>query len=311
MVEVYQFNRKLGVEVESWQKDYLEGRQVFLDEVLDHEHRYRVVARSFFEFERELQEICLEYMFFSYSSVQKMEQFQRIEVKVVSLLSAIRGYHDQRQRLSKASCSARSTGALDEPFSEAYDQCFEYRLLEKVRNIVQHQDSLLISPSFNVRNDLAYGQRDGLRHQLFLSIWREKLLEYPHALKKNLRKEIENLDVDSFDFVHCCRVYGENFESAHKIVRDILSDEVNWSAGIMGWFFDKLRPFVSTKQLRSIELIGFEKGRGGFRDKKFISEGVLSNLKEILSESYFPNNYSVSYCSNEVSDKVGRHSRLK
>lgn len=311
MEEVYHFNRKLKIEVELWQKVCLEGGNRFLEEVLEHEHRYRVVARSFFEFERELQEICLEYMFFSYTAVQKMEQIQRIEVKVISLLSAIRGYHDQRPRLSKASCSASTRSALDEPFSEAYRQSFEYRLLEKVRNIVQHQDSLLVSPSFSVHNDLVNGQRDGLRHRLFLTIRKEKLLEYSQKLNKDLRREVKDLDVDSFDFLHCCRVYGEYFEDAHKAARKILSDEVIWSTGVLEWFFEKLRPFAPTGRSQAIEHISFMRQDGAIHDGDFISEGLLSRLKEVLSEVYFPNNYSVSYCSSEVSNKVGRYPKFR
>jgi hypothetical protein len=110
--------------------------------VLGIEEKLNLVLENYAEFEQELQTLTLRHILFhddDWSSV--IGELQTINRRLTNFLSACRLYVDQIKHdfnelyIGQARPRDQLTGA----FSAEYDGCFGYRVLEALRNHVQHR----------------------------------------------------------------------------------------------------------------------------------------------------------------------------
>lgn len=107
---------------------------------------FSAVARTAFEFERFLLTSALEKVFeresFDTLSGAKFhfnELTSAANIHLLTFLSAVRAYHDQRSSILSSSCFPREVVVeISKVFSAAFDESFDYRLMEALRNYAQH-----------------------------------------------------------------------------------------------------------------------------------------------------------------------------
>lgn len=114
----------------------------FVHAVTDIERPFDLVIRSYIEFEKSLSNSAINHMIRLIDDrIVFLHEMQEHLMRLATLLTTCRMYLDQTDKSLKS--APLNTLELATPFSQAksrqYDESFSYRLLEALRNFVQHQ----------------------------------------------------------------------------------------------------------------------------------------------------------------------------
>ncbi|MCT4684886.1 MAG: hypothetical protein N4A39_14270 [Roseicyclus sp.] len=172
------------------------------------------------DLEKRMAEVVFDYNYGLSREWSEGVSLNRISIAFISLLNLITSYHDQAKRICGdfGDVSIDHASEIKPIYSSQYDGHFEYRLVEKLRNIVQHGHREIVEVWFNVsRSDL-----DNIlqTRTVRLKVRRENLLSHRSHLKSRLATEVDQAEWDSVDLKWCFRRYIELLVMCHK---DVLS----------------------------------------------------------------------------------------
>lgn len=188
--------------------------KICLNSALALEENYDLLLSNYREFELEVLSASLTDMIsFSHDYEDFFEIRTSINRRALNLLSATRRYLDQYSKhLKKVGANPAEAKAV---CSKAYDDFFEYRFMEALRNHVQHEGLAVHSVT---------------KGGSWLPPHDPKLLQFsikPYALKADLegtefKKSILRESPDKVDLIYAARVHVGGISSVHKKVRELI-----------------------------------------------------------------------------------------
>jgi len=149
--------------------------------------------------------------------------------RIVNLLTSTKLYIDQIQQHVKA-CIYNDSNIETKVkgyFSTEYDDKFEYRFMEALRNYVQHRGLAVHSTSMGGKL-IPYEERDGI--EFITSLYTHKSeVESDKAFKKKVSQEMP----EKVNLMYAARVYVGSISKAHSDIRKLLKKESEKSRNLI------------------------------------------------------------------------------
>ena len=195
---------------------------------LELEEKYHLVIENYEEFEREIFALTLAYMVRNNLTWSSMSDARLLlSRRIVNLLATCRLYVDQAKHSVSSSqlggCTLEQAEAL---FSEQYDKIAGYRIMEALRNHIQHR-SLAIS-GISYPGHIESGTTDeplwSFRLDLKLDI---KVLREDESFKIEILEELESLPPTQNDIILFIRQYVEGLGHAQNQLRKLIEPAVD------------------------------------------------------------------------------------
>lgn len=204
---------------------------VNISAMLEIERLFSLCASSYFDFEKLILEVALEYSTGRYS-YDGMEDFfedfhSRLNLIIVTFLNCYKAYYDQSIRHS-ANIKFGSVEIVDlvrREFSKSFDSCFEYRVCDALRNHSQHHSLPVDGSSFGSRwqqenDDLVAGVPSRGRITLSPYFDKSSLVEN-HHLRAKTRNELFDASFDTIDTKMLLRGFIAELARCHTQLRGI------------------------------------------------------------------------------------------
>lgn len=204
--------------------DFEEARQKknVVVELLSLEERFNILLENYAEFERELLDLTLdEALSFGGEWNTSIDKLHVVNRRLVNLLTTCKLYLDQLQHsLSDLVGNDHDvTTAVKKKTSEAYDSRFGYRVMEALRNHVQHRGLPVHTISFQGKwNE----DRSIRRHRTTITLDPQRLADDP-KFKKSVFREMQQKS-EELNLKPLARDYLSGIISVHLHVREQLSD---------------------------------------------------------------------------------------
>ena len=222
--------------------------QVVLLNALAIEEKYEILISNFIDFERTAVNLALTDAIRDIAThVEMFENRVALNTRLVNLLSAARLYLDQLpQHLTGAASTELSEQKkqLKSKCSQEYDEHFEYRFMEALRNHVQHRGTPVHLTTYQSEWKSVETDRY-MEFSIRVTATRERLSE-DDTFKKGVLEEMP----DDVDLAHALRRYVESISNIHCFARSVIQNDVEAARA----FIESLRGRYS--QLYSESLVG-------------------------------------------------------
>lgn len=187
-----------------------------LSEILSFEEKYELLLSNYMELEKECLLISAQNMVYEDNEYMNFFDIKLLfNQRVVNLLTTSRLYIDQLSQHIKA-CNLDID--IKSFFSYEYDNNFEYRFMEALRNYVQHRGLAVHFTS--IGTNWTSLDDDG-EMQFKTRVYTKKAeVDKDSAFKKSVAKEMP----DKVDIIYASRSYIESISKVHSNIRKILTD---------------------------------------------------------------------------------------
>lgn len=204
-------------EIDLSQEEYqnIKLAKTCLSELFSFEEKYELLLSNYLELEQECLSISSESMINRNHGYREFYEIQSLfNQRVVNLLTTSRLYLDQIEQHIKFCNKDLEVKKL---FSEEYDNNFEYRFMEALRNYVQHR-GLAIHSSTLYSGWIGSDDEKEMEFNTF--IFTNKLeVSKDKAFKKAVAEEMP----DKVNIIFSARSYVESLSKVHCELRDKLS----------------------------------------------------------------------------------------
>lgn len=284
-------------QIEEARKNLLEA--LFLEEKLD------FVIENYYEYETELLDIASRMMVFHNEDYFSRSQDRNIiSRRVANLLSACRMYLDQSVHHigNIYGKDSKEIEIIKAQKSFHYDQSLAYRVMEALRNYVQHRGFPIQSVQFSYRR---VDKVDDIQvlHTVAPLI-KISVLGDDKKFKRSVLKELKSTkNDDEFDIRPFIRDYVECIGTIHERTRELIG------SGLIGW--EELLENASRKfqeefdlddALASFTIIA--KDEDHWQERKGVyREVIVERRKTFEKKNRSFNNLHKAYVSNEVRRK--------
>jgi hypothetical protein len=215
------------VEISSEDFDLLKTARTHLFEALSIEEKLNLVLENYAEFEQELFNCSVNNMLFQdddwSSSVNEIHVANR---RIINLLTTGRLYIDQVSHNIRSIYGADSEQekVFKKQTSQEYDSDFPgYRVMEAMRNYVQHRELPIRGLSKNMRR-IEKESEVFMKRTITLSIDINTLSE-DKKFKKQILTELQSLG-ESVEFTPLVRQYLGSIGKIHLKIRELLSSDL-------------------------------------------------------------------------------------
>ncbi|MBZ9884713.1 hypothetical protein LB535_20405 [Mesorhizobium sp. CA10] len=227
----------------------------------DAEELYLVCVYNYEDYERHLLTSALDDMIFSKDQHSEfLSIIGRTHQRLANFLTSCRAYLDQIQTLADRVCT-KSTGADDrirELASAWYDRSLSYRLMEALRNFVQHR-------GFGVHG-LALGRRwvakgDDIKHRAHHWVQPNVSpvrLSESGSFKRSVLDEIVHLK--SVDLNPHVREYMRAISEVQALFRTETANDIREAEQPVRWALDKYRAESSDGKTIGASAVAYEGG---------------------------------------------------
>lgn len=196
--------------------EQLKQAKNYLSEILSFEEKYELLLSNYMELEKECLLISAQNMVYEDNEYMNFFDIKLLfNQRVVNLLTTSRLYIDQLSQHIKA-CNLDID--IKSFFSYEYDNNFEYRFMEALRNYVQHRGLAVHFTS--IGTNWTSLDDDG-EMQFKTRVYTKKAeVDKDSAFKKSVAKEMP----DKVDIIYASRSYIESISKVHSNIRKILTD---------------------------------------------------------------------------------------
>lgn len=148
-----------------------------------------------------------------------------VQCSTLSFASSIHLFYEQTiARIRRL--NPESTQEVEDAFKNEYDNCFAYRLLYRLRNVMVHHSLGCVSLQLSGAEEKTPGGLVLHKHTVAFPLRRDRFLETRQGVSAALREEIRALPEDpdlyilSKEALSCVRRISENtFEASHPNIR--------------------------------------------------------------------------------------------
>jgi hypothetical protein len=210
------------VEISHEHFETLKSKKEFLIEALFVEEKFNLVLENYSEFELELLDNSVRNMLFQnleWSSA--INNLQSINRRIINLLTTCRLYMDQVFHNIHTMYGSESAQliAFQAQSSNEYDSVFGYRVMEAMRNYVQHR-GLPISQVDNKLKCVENSDEERRKHTIKLIIDVATIAQ-DSKFKKNVLTELQ-AQGDLVEFTPLIRQYIESIGRIHLKIRELM-----------------------------------------------------------------------------------------
>jgi hypothetical protein len=265
-----------------------------LIEAVSIEEKFNILCKNYFEFERELLEIRLRNTMFSDKDEEDfLEEIYDIERRIVNLLTTSRLYLDQLRHTVSSVYGSAALATLNTEISAVYDSSFGYRVVEAIRNWVQHRG--LVVSSLQLQAAVIKADKT-IRSTITPSLSLKRIKEVGE-FKTSILAELESLGNDTFDLKPIIREAMEGYARVHEFVRTSWSDDVDvWEKAIS----DIRKEFMNRFGEGEFALTACELDDTGVTKQSVLILGNLIQRRRSLKER---NRTNIRYTSQVVSNE--------
>jgi hypothetical protein len=202
-------------------------------EVLHMEEKFNLMIENYAEFERELLELSLNHSIFSDHDWFSFQiDRHRLNRRLINLLTTFRLYVDQIPH-NLNSIYGKSAGlaeVIKRRMSDEYDSSLSYRVVEALRNYVQHRGLPIYGLQY--RSTLIENSPSTfIKHTITPSLSVSRLKD-EKGFKATVLKELETIG-DQVDIMPFIRQYVDSLGRVHVFLRETLADDIaKWDAAI-------------------------------------------------------------------------------
>lgn len=198
------------------------------------EEKFDVVIENYLELEIEIMEISARYMVLrNLSYTRYYNEKNLINRRLINLLSACRSYldHTKHHLHNIFGKDSEIVKEIEEFKNQQYDQCFGYRVMEALRNYVQHR-GFPISSLTNIMRSIESESGNRILFSLTPHIYPGDL-EEDKDFKKPVLEELKSSG-DKIDIKPLIRDYIASLGSVHEKIRAVLKDDIYcWTQTIL------------------------------------------------------------------------------
>ncbi len=229
-IRIWAFGSHPEIEITQVQFDEIKQARNCLSAALSIEEKYELLLSNYLDLEKECLNITSDYMV---RRLKGYEDFFDIRLlfnrKIVNLLTSTKLYIDQIQQHVKA-CIPFDTEIGDKVkslFSTEYDNFFEYRFMEALRNYVQHKGLAVHSTTLGGKK---IDHEEDWEQEYKTSVFTHKLeVESDKAFKKQVTNEMP----EKVELIYASRAYIESISKVHCEIRNIIANSVEESRDII------------------------------------------------------------------------------
>lgn len=263
------------------------------------EEKYNVVVENYVEFERELLNLTLSKVAFQHGWHPYQMTINTINRRVINLLTTTRLYIDQvPHNLNNIFGHSSEQHLKFENATKAeYNSCLGYRVLEALRNYVQHQEFPIHSIAYqNSIEDRKTGQYKKIYIVPQLEV---KLLKQGGRFKASVLKELEDLG-EELDIRVFVREYVESIGRIQKFVRHILEPHVETWENAVGEAEAKFKA-TGEENLLGLGIVS-EDDVGHLTEELelFVDRNLLERRKWMIERNRGYVRFSMTAISNEL-----------
>ncbi|MBJ7553428.1 hypothetical protein [Marinomonas spartinae] len=191
------------------------------------EEKYDLMISNYMEFEKELLLQITEQVVLNKDSYDEFYKIRTIlNRRIVNLLTSTKLYYDQMQRQVRL-CDFNNEGFSNTVlsyFSREYDDNFEYRFMDNLRNYVQHCGLAIHSFSLPSQWE-GDGDSRTMRNGIKIYSTREELGQDPKFSKRPVFTEC----TDKINLVKSIRKYVEKLSLIHDEIRTLIEGNLSES----------------------------------------------------------------------------------
>jgi len=203
--------------------------------VLNIEETYNLLIETYVDFEQALLDLALRKLaFHEYEPVPSIGEIHRMNLKLASFLMTVRLYMDQSPQ-SLVRLYTRKSGVLDKLEAvkeQERNSCFSFRLMELLRNHVQHQALPIFMMEYGRSWKGKNGEEDKhivVSAKPFINIHDMKSAR---GISDALKIEIESKS-NKTDLRPHMREYMESIGRIHKFVRELVDQDRGKWQGVL------------------------------------------------------------------------------
>jgi hypothetical protein len=194
---------------------------------LDVEEKFDLVIANYEEFEREILSLTLGHMVRRTAKWGQMSDARLLlGRRSINLLSTCRLYIDQVKHSAKSPCFYGCTlDQINTLFSKQYDIKLGYRVMEALRNHVQHRSLPVNKISYPSDIQKAEDNNPLWSYKLSLGLDLDSLQQDP-KFKKKILWELRLLSEIQNDIIFFVRQYVEGIAEVHSSLRELMTENV-------------------------------------------------------------------------------------
>ena len=227
--------------------DELKKAKENLSELFAFEEKYELLLSNYLDLEKENLIVTAEKMIERNLGYEKFFSMRLLfNQKIVNLLSTARLYLDQiHQHINPFALTDINVKAL---FSAEYDNNFEYRFMEALRNYVQHRGLAVHHTNFKSNwTSLDTNGEMQFKTQIFTN---KNEVEKDDAFKKSVSNEMP----DKVDLMFASRSYIESISKVHCVIRDHLKEIAIKERNIISDLIDEYK-IINSENITGLSII--------------------------------------------------------
>jgi len=203
---------------------------------LEIEEKFDLVVANYEELEREILTLTLTHAVRGESAWATMSSARLLLARrLVNLLTTCRLYVDQvTHSVSRSPTPGCTRDQAEKVFSDQYDGNPAYRIMDALRNHVQHRTLAIAEMSYGCRREREVATHALLEFTLSLTLDLEALRD-DRAFKKATLEELEALPKERQDLILLVRQYIESLGRAQERLRELLAPAVKRADGDVHW----------------------------------------------------------------------------
>lgn len=258
------------------------------------EERFDFLLENYTEFEKVLLDITLHTLVFGAGGFSNLERINR---RLANLLSSARVYTDQVKHLAKQfeSLEINLADILKKGFMNAYDTRLGYRVMESLRNYIQHRGFAVQALGYNQRKENKYGT-DNLVFQIFPCLLLEEL--QGQKLRTSVLSELEAIG-RIVPITPLLREYIEGLSFVHEIFRKGTQRGVDSCITLLKSVAERASKELTEK--KGGLLVTSKDANGKTIKDLLINEDWLDEIRELSRKNPAPVELSTRYVSGECS----------
>jgi hypothetical protein len=217
-------NPKLFDPISTDEYENLKKAKFMLQQYLYIEEKLNFFIDNYLELEKEIINISISNLLTPLGTMdwtQNVTEIHKINLRIINLLTTSRMYLDHVSHdLEKVCEDKRDVVFVFEKLKNSeYDNVLGYRVMEALRNYVQHRGLPIHAIAHNVN------KTDEINKHLIIPVLRISDLETDGKFKSSVLKELKQLG-DKVDLRLYIRQYVQSFYKLQKFIRDILAEDI-------------------------------------------------------------------------------------
>lgn len=290
--------------IEVKESEFLQIREARKDlfELLFLEEKIDLVTENYYEYENELLSIASRMAIFrddDYFSASQQRNI--ISRRIINLLTACRMYLDQSMHHIKNIYGENSEVLLkiEEEKSRQYDNVLGFRVMEALRNYVQHRGSPIQSIRLSYKK-IRSEEQFKLSHTV-IPLVKISALEDDKKFKKTILKELRSIqNTDELDVRSLIREYVEAIGKIHEKIREVVRTDMEKWESVFNSATERFQnEFGSSVSLSGLVIVA-ENEDGAWKEKYIIFKDFIERRKSLERKNWSFNNLHKTFASNEI-----------